>query len=265
MAMLDWLKLPEVKNIKDLDDPSTTRLHGRILRSKRFLRELYTDFYGQFKNAIQQPESKVLVELGSGGGFIKDIIPDVITSEILTGLDVDKVFSATQMPFEKDSVDAFFMFDVLHHINEPRKFFTEAQRCLRNGGRIVMIEPANTPWARFVYANFHHEGFDPKGGWELSGTGPLSQANGAIPWIIFVRDRAVFERDFPRLKVVSLRNHTPMRYLISGGLTLRQLLPGFAYPAVCGLEWLLSPANNLLGMFITVIIEKAGDGKPAAR
>jgi SAM-dependent methyltransferase len=265
MAILDWLKLPETKNIKDLDDPGTTLLHGRILRSKPFLRNLYVDFYMQFKKAVQPPEKKVLVELGSGGGFIKDIIPNVITSEILTGVDVDKVFSATDMPFENESVDAFFMFDVLHHIGESRRFFAEAQRCLKPGGRIVMIEPANTPWARFVYTNFHHEGFDPKGGWLLSKTGPLSQANGAIPWIIFVRDRTTFEREFPRLKVVSLRNHTPMRYLISGGLTLRQLLPGFMYQAVMATEWLLSPANNLLGMFMTVIIEKNSDGKPTAK
>ncbi len=265
MAILDWLKLPEIKNIKDLDDPSTTLLHARILRSKPFLGNLYADFYEQFKNAVQQPESKVLVELGSGGGFIKEVIPNVITSDILSGVDVDKVFSATDMPFEDAGVDAFFMFDVLHHIDEPRKFFAEADRCLRPAGRIVMIEPANTLWARFIFKNFHHEWFDPKGGWELSKTGPLSQANGAIPWMIFVRDRSVFEHEFPRLRVVSLRNHTPMRYLISGGLTLRQLMPGFAYPAVRALEYLLSPANNLLGMFMTVIIEKTDDRKPAVK
>ena len=265
MAILDWLKLPEIKNIKDLDDPGPTLLHGRILRSKPFLRNLYADFYGQFRSAVKQPEKKILVELGSGGGFIKEMIPNVITSDVLIGVDVDKVFSATDMPFDDASVDAFFMFDVLHHINEPKRFFAEADRCLRPGGRIVMIEPANTPWARFVYTNFHHEGFDPKGGWLLSKTGPLSQANGAIPWIIFVRDRAVFEREFPRLRVVSLRNHTPMRYLISGGLTLRQLLPGFAYPVVMAMEFLLSPANNLLGMFMTIIIEKSSDGKPAVK
>ena len=170
MKLIEWLKLPETRNIKDLDDPATT-LHGKILRSKPFLRNLYADFYGQFKNAVEQPENKVLVELGSGGGFIKEIIPNVITSDILKVAGVDKVFSATDMPFEDASVDAFFMFDVLHHIDEPRKFFAEADRCLRPGGRIVMIEPANTPWARFIYTNFHHEGFDPKGGWELDKDG----------------------------------------------------------------------------------------------
>jgi SAM-dependent methyltransferase len=261
MKLTELLKLPETRGIEDLDDPATTLLHGRIIRSKPFLKNIYVDFYGQFKDAVENPDTKVLVELGSGGGFIKDIIPNIVTSDILNGVDVDKVFSATQMPFENTSVDAFFMFDVLHHIGEPKGFFAEAQRCLKSRGRIVMIEPANTPWARFIYTKFHHEGFDPKGGWLLEKAGPLSQANGAIPWIIFVRDRAAFESQFPCLKVVSLRNHTPMRYLISGGLTLRQLLPDFAYPLIKGLEFLLSPANNLLGMFMTIIIEKTGSDK----
>jgi SAM-dependent methyltransferase len=260
MKLIEWLKLPETRNIENLDDPSVTMLHGQILRKKTFLKKVYTDFYKQFRDVINNPEGKVLVELGSGGGFIKEIIPNVITSDILSVAGVDKVFSATDMPFGDSSVDAFFMFDVLHHIGEPRQFFNEAIRCLSPGARVVMIEPANTAWARFIYKNFHHETFDTKAGWGLDKTGPLSQGNGAMPWIIFVRDRETFEREFPRLKILSLCNHTPMRYLFSGGFTLRQIVPGFAYPAIKVIEYLLTPANNCLGMFMTVVLEKQSAG-----
>ena len=263
MKFPNWLKLPETRNIKDLDDPAVTLLHRDILRKKGFLRKLYTDFYRQFGTAVRQPAGKVLVELGSGGGFIKEVIPNVVTSDILRVAGVDKVFSATDMPFEDSSVDAFLMFDVLHHITEPKQFFSEAIRCLKPGGRVIMIEPANTPWARFIYKNFHHEGFDPKGSWGLTKAGPLSWANGALPWIIFVRDRETFEREYPQLKIVSLCNHTPILYLLSGGFTLRQLVPGGLYPVAKAVEYLLSPANNLLGMFMTVVLEKAGQDGPA--
>jgi SAM-dependent methyltransferase len=256
MGFIDWLKLPETKNIKDLDDPSATLLHRKILQKKVFLKKLYEDVYRQFINAVEQPENKVLVELGSGGGFIKEVMPNVITSEILNIPGVDKVFSAMDMPFKDGTVDAFFMFDVLHHIGQPRQFFKESLRCLKPGGRIVMIEPANTSWARFVYRNFHHETFDPKANWGLETTGPLSQGNGAMPWIIFCRDKKIFENEFPNLKIITIKNHTPFLYLISGGFTLRQLFPGFFYPAARALEYLLSPANNLIGMFMTVILEK---------
>lgn len=255
MKLIEWLMLPETKGI-DLDDPATTLLHSKIIRRKPFLKKVYVDFYNQFRKAVPDPEGKVLVEIGSGGGFIKEMIGNVITSDMLELPNVDKVFSAADMPFEKGSVDAFLMFDVLHHMTDPRAFFKEALRCLKDSGKIVMIEPANTLWSRFIYKNFHHEVFYAQAQWELEEIGPVSHGNGAIPWIIFSRDRQVFESEFPSLKIVAIRNHTPLRYLLSGGLTLRQLVPSFTYPVIKAVEYLLSPANNILGMFQTIQLEK---------
>jgi SAM-dependent methyltransferase len=160
MKIIEWLKLPETIGIEDLDDPATTLLHAEIIQKKPFLKKLYIDFYKQFEKSISNSKEKVLVELGSGGGFIKEIISNVITSDVLELPNVDKVFSALDMPFEQASVDAFFMFDVLHHIADPRAFFKEALRCLKVCGKVVMIEPANTLWSRFIYKNFHLEAFD---------------------------------------------------------------------------------------------------------
>lgn len=256
MKILDWLKLPETKNIADLDDPATTLLHAQIVRKKPFLEKTYRDFYSEFKQAFPETKNKTLIELGSGGGFLKEVMPDVITSDVLPLPNVDKVFSALDMPFANTSVDAFFMVDVLHHIPDAEKFFKEANRCLKPGGKIIMIEPANTPFGHLIYSNFHHEKFDPAGPWHLEEQGPLSVANGAIPWIIFHRDRKIFESKFPTLKIVRVRPHTPFRYLISGGLSFRQFLPSFMYPLVKGLEILLTPLNRLLGVFQTIELQK---------
>jgi SAM-dependent methyltransferase len=259
IKIIEWLKLPEIRDIENLDDPGVTLLHAKIIRQKSFLKKLYVDFYREFLKAVPQPRGKTIVELGSGGGFIKDVIANVTTSDILNLPNVDRVFSALDMPFENSSVDAFFMVDVLHHVSDPKAFFKEALRCLKIGGKIVMIEPANTCWSRFIYKNFHHEPFDTQAPWQLAaGGGPLSKANGALPWIIFSRDRRNFEKEFPSLRIVGMKNHTPFRYLLSGGLTLRQLLPAFTYPVVKGIEYVLSPMRDLLGMFQTIELEKVG-------
>jgi SAM-dependent methyltransferase len=258
MKIIEWLKLPETSRVRNLDDPAVTLLHAGIIQKKLFLKKLYVDFYKQFLKAVPEPQKKVLVELGSGGGFIKEVIPNVATSDILELPGVDNIFSVINMPFEATSIDAFFMVDVLHHIIDPKAFFREALRTLKPAGKIVMIEPANTLWARFIYKNFHHERFDTDAKWEMEEAGPLSNGNGAIPWIIFSRDRDVFESEFPSLRVVAIRNHTPLRYLLSGGLTLRQLLPSFSYPIVKAVEYLLSPINDLLGMFQTIELQKVG-------
>ncbi len=256
MKIFKWLRVPETKCIKDLDDPATTLLHAKIIQQKPFLKKIYIDFYKKFEKVVSDPEKQVLVELGSGGGFIKEIIGNVITSDVLELPNVDRIFSVFDMQFDQGSVDAFFMLDVFHHITNPRAFFREALRCLKAGGRIVMIEPANTWWSRFIYKSFHHELFDTQARWELTEIGPLSRGNGALAWIIFSRDRKIFEQEFPSLRIVSMRNHTPLRYLLSGGLTLRQLVPSCTYSIVKAVEFLLSPMNNFLGMFQTIELQK---------
>jgi len=251
-----WLTLPETRDVTSLDDPTVTSLHAQIIQKKPFLRRLYLDFYRQFEKALASVEGKVIVELGSGGGFIKQVIPNAITSDMLDLPTVDKVFAAENMPFEDADVDAFVMFDVFHHIADPRAFLVEAVRCLKVGGKIVMIEPANTPWGRFIYKNFHHENFAPDAEWKLKSSRPLSCANSALAWIVFRRDRKTFESQFPSLKIVSMQCHTPFRYLLSGGFTLRQLAPACAYTFVKTCEKLLSPFNSLLGMFVTIELQK---------
>ena len=257
MKIIRWLKLPETGKVVNLDDLSTALLHAKIIQKKPFLKKLYIDFYNQFKKSVSNNlDTKLLVEIGSGGGFIKDIIPNVITSDIINLPNVDKHFSALEMPFEDNTVDVYFSINVLHHINDVRVFFKELNRCLKIGGKAIMIEPANTLWSRFIYQNFHDEPFDPKEGWGFEKVGSLSSANGAIPWIIFYRDRLQFEEEFPTLKILKLKPHTPFRYLASGGVSMRQLLPSFTYNMVKGIEMILSPLNKYLGMFLTIEIEK---------
>lgn len=267
-TLVGSLRLPEARLIADLDDPRTTILHGRIIRRKPFLFRLYTEFYARLAQGLAGASSVAkVVELGSGGGFIKEVLPGVVTSDILQVPGVDVRFSAEHMPFGDASIDAFLMINVFHHVKDARAFLRELDRSLKPRGRIVMIEPANTAWGRFISTRFHHEDFDPAAGWHIEGDGPLSRANGALPWIVFDRDREKFEREFPGLRLTTFDPHTPLKYLVSGGLTIRQLLPGICYRLVAGVEWLLRPFNGWLGMFYDVALTKRGevDGPLASR
>ncbi len=256
MGLLDRLRLPEVKDIRSLDASSRTELHARIIRSKPFLKQVYLDIYRDLAGRLERGAGERIVELGSGGGCIKEVIPEAVTSDVMAASGVDRVFSATEIPFEDASVGAFVMVDVLHHIKQPREFFRETVRCLRTGGKVVMTEPANTAWSRVVYGTLQHERFELGAGWELDKKEAISESNQALSWIIFHRDREVFEREFPQLQIMAIRLHSPLRYILSGGLGWRALAPGWSYPIVKGLEWLLRPVAGLAAMFETIELKK---------
>ena len=252
--MLSFLR--EKKGV-DLDSRETTLQHRKIILRKSFLRKLYIYWYKLLLEKIPENEIFDILEIGSGGGFIKTLNSKIITSDILDGVDCDMKFSAEELPFKDNSLDVILMIDVLHHLPNCRKFFSEASRTLRQGGRIIMIEPANTIFSSFIYRHFHHENFNPDAKeWSFTTSGPLSGANGALPWIIFKRDYASFKLWFPNLRCESIVFHTPFAYLVSGGLSYKSLLPGWSFGIFIIFEKLISPLNRWIAMFQTITVCK---------
>jgi SAM-dependent methyltransferase len=240
----------------DLDDPQTTELRRQIIASKPFLRAIYVEWYSLLAASLPSGEGDVL-ELGSGAGFCSEFIPGLITSEVFACPGVKMVLDAAQLPFGADSLRAIVMTNVLHHLPDVRAFFGEATRCLRGGGKILMIEPWVSWWSRFVYTRFHHEPFDQDTlEWSFPTAGPLSGANVALPWILFQRDRARLASEFPEFELEAVRTLLPFRYLLSGGVGMRNLMPGFTHTAWAGLESALQPWIAHLGMFAFISFRK---------
>jgi len=240
----------------DLDDPKATLAHRDIILQKPFLKRLYKDWYDVFILKTQPIKTGKHLEIGSGGGFYKDIFKEVITSDILSLPNVDKVFSAEEMPFAENELASIVMLNVFHHIPKPYLFLQEAERTLVKGGKIIMIEPANSALGRFIYKRFHHEPFDEKGSREIQAGNPLSNSNQALPYIYFERDLELFKKEYPQLKINSVKYHSPFMYVISGGVSRSAMLPYFMYGFVKGIEWLLTPLNKQIGLFCTIEVEK---------
>ncbi len=239
-----------------LGDDARTNEHREIILRKKFLKNLYKEWYLMFKSRLEGvPEGK-FIEIGSGGGFIKEYIPQVITSDITQFPWTDETYSALNIPYADNTASAIFMIDTFHHLPDARKFLSEVNRILKPGGKMIMVEPANSRWGSFIYKNFHHEPFDATAGWTIPDSGPLTGANGALPWIVFARDRNLFEQLFPTLKINLIKYHTPLRYLLSGGVSYKGLMPGFSFPLFRLVDNLFSGLNKNLSMFFTIEVEK---------
>jgi SAM-dependent methyltransferase len=240
----------------DLDTPQRTLYHRDIILNKAFLRKLYREWYSIFQVEMKSLPTGKCVELGSGGGFLKEIEPSVITSDVLPLPHTDMTFSALNMPFSDSELSALFLLDTFHHIPDSYQFLAEANRVLKTGGKIIMIEPANSFWSRLIYKNLHHEPFDEKGGWQIPEAGPMSGANGALPWIVFERDANIFNSRFPDLKIEQISYHTPLRYLLSGGVSFKSFFPEFSFGFFTLIDRLLSTLSKSFSMFVTIKIVK---------
>jgi SAM-dependent methyltransferase len=232
-----------------LDSPERTLYHRELILRKKFLRKLYEQWYGEFLLEIENLPNDTMIELGSGGGFLKELVPGMICSDVLELPTNDLTFSALDMPFENNSVGGIFMVDTMHHIPDIEKFLEEVSRVLVKNGKMILIEPANSWWGRLIYKNFHHEPFNPAGDWTIPASGPLSGANGALPWIVFERDNSIFRMKFPNLKIETIQYRNPLLYLVSGGVSFRQLLPDFMFPMMNKIDHILPKLSKQMSMF----------------
>ena len=84
----------------------------------------------------------------------------------------------------------------------------------------------------------------------------MSTANGALPWILFHRDRARFAEQFPELEIDEIRLLMPLRYLLSGGVSMRALVPDWTFGFWSAFEQALEPVLPEMAMFAYITLRR---------
>ncbi len=236
--------------------------HRRAWDANPALRALYTRWYGLVRDALPPRALGRRVELGSGPGFAKGLVPDLELSDVVRAPWHDHELSAESLPFPDGSLGALVLFDVLHHLPSPARFFAEAERVLAPGGRVVLCEPYVSALSYPVYRWLHEEGLDrgvdPFGdAGSAAGPNPFD-GNQAVPTMLFEARRTDFERRFPRLRVVSVRRLAGPAYPASGGFNRGALLPMALWRALDAVESRLPEAAfRALGFRMLVVLERA--------
>jgi SAM-dependent methyltransferase len=229
-----------------------------VWERKPVLRAVYGEHYRLIAEWARPGRT---IEIGAGAGNLKDSMPRVLSSDITPADWLDMLLDAQALPFASGSLANVVGVDVLHHIEYPRRFLTEAARVLEPGGRAVFVEPAITPVSWVAFKLGHPEPVD-------LGVDPLSdglpnpskhpfESNQAIPTLLAGRHRSRLERELPQLRVVHSERSSMFAYPLSGGYRPWCLLPARFVEPVLRLESRLAPAlSPLMGFRLLLVIEK---------
>jgi SAM-dependent methyltransferase len=221
------------------------------LRRKGLLRRIHREWHEAIAANLPDAPGEVL-EIGSGSGFLRETLPEVATSDVRPLPWVEETFDAAAIPRRDASLAAIVAINAVHHLPDPRAFLVEAERVVRIGGRLLMLEPWPSRWSRWIYRRLHHEPFDERGPATLRPGDPMGEANGALPWIVLERDPS------PRFRAawrpILARQTMPLCYLLSGGLSMRPLAPGWAMPAIRRFE--RASGLERQGLFRLLVFER---------
>jgi SAM-dependent methyltransferase len=235
------------------------RLHEHWNR-KPALQKVYSKFYRLIASHLtNQPDSKV-VELGSGIGNLKEIIPQCITTDMFPTPWSELVENAYELSFQDETLSDLILVDVFHHLQYPGTALTEFHRVLKKGGQVLIFEPCISVAGLIVFGLLHPEGlkFNHSIQWTVPPNQMLespeyytSQGNATRIFLgSSYRKRLELWRE---IKVTRL---SASSYVASGGYTKPQMLPDKLLPLLGTTERLFDLLPWLFATRMLVILVK---------
>lgn len=227
---------------------------------KPLLQKLYGDFYRLIaQNLSNLPDGKI-VELGSGLGNIREVIPNCLRTDLFPNPWIDQVENAYKLSFADESVSDLILTDVFHHLRYPGTALQELARVLRKGGRVAMLEPCMSGLGLLVYGALHDEPiavtkeieWDAPEDWSPEKIDYYAAQGNATRIFVGSKFRSKLG-DWQKFRTVRL---SAIAYAGSGGFSKPQLYPTSMLPSIKKLEKILDLFPALFATRLLVILEK---------
>jgi SAM-dependent methyltransferase len=231
-----------------------------IFRKKKLLQLIYYDYFRQIKKNLYLKSNYPSLEIGSSG-FIKDIIPKCITSNLVKNdFMIDRVENVYKLGERKEKFSNIIMVDIFHHLEFPMVAIKNLHKILCQNGRVILVEPAMGLIPRLIYKFFHHEpnGFNLKIDTkeELDEIQNESQyfAAQALSWRVFVKNEINYNKFFD----IKMINHfSDFAYLGSGGFSYKGMYPEKLYPIIKKLDNILTKLSKyIFSSRMIIVLEK---------
>lgn len=225
------------------------------------LQEIYRGFYRLIAAQLDRTIEGKIVELGSGIGNVKMMIPDAICSDLFPNPWIDQVENAYQLSFPDKSVLNLILFDVFHHLEYPGTALAEFNRVLQPSGRVIIFEPYISLTGLLVYGMFHHEpvalnkkinwiapeNFDP---WK----GNYFAAQGNATRVFFSRK---YSGNLKGFDMVYRKRIPAVSYIASGGYSKPQVMPDRMFGILDRMETVLQLLPCLFATRALIVLSKS--------
>jgi SAM-dependent methyltransferase len=227
---------------------------------RSLLRRLYRGWYQELAQRLAGVPG-ANVELGSGIGKLREVVPAIVTTDVEPTQWSDQVVDAATLPWDDGSLANLVLVDVFHHLPRPAAFLDEATRTLASGGRVVILDPYCSPLSTVAYTRFHHERTDlsapPFAEDERIAAAPL-ESNQARATLAFFRAGDEYAARWPSLPIVERRRLAVLAYPLSGGFTKRSLVPSALTSALVAVDRALEPLLAPLAAFRCLVVLERG-------
>ena len=228
---------------------------------KPVLREIYHDFYRLIAAQIDPALPGPVVELGSGMGRIKDVIPQCVTTDLFPNPWLDRQENCYALSYPDGSVSHLVLFDVWHHLRYPGTALREFHRVLAPGGRLILFEPAASWVGRLVYHFFHHEpvAVHEPITWQAPAGFSAAEADyfaaqGSATRIFWWGEG---QGRLAGWEVREVRPVISFAYFASGGFSGPQLGGRFLHYMMRSLDFLVAPFPRLFAARLLIVLERS--------
>jgi SAM-dependent methyltransferase len=244
-------------------------LNQAYWQKKPLLRVIYREFHRLIAAQLSGLDDPFVVELGSGIGNIKEVIPHCLRTDLFPNPWLDQVENAYRLSFADESVSDLILFDVFHHLRYPGTALREFARVLKPNGRVLVFDPCISALGALVFGPLHHEPiayrdaivWDAPAGWDAAQTDYYA-AQGNATRVFFGREGSGLPNGW---KIVHRQRFSAIAYIASGGYSKPQLYPDGFYPLLRGLEKGFDLAPTLFATRLLVVLEKSSHAKTQSR
>jgi SAM-dependent methyltransferase len=227
--------------------------------AKPVLREVYREFHQIIAENLCDMEGET-IELGSGIGNIKEVIPHCVRTDLFPNPWIDRQENAYALSMADNSGANLILFDVFHHLEYPINAMQEFHRVLKVGGRLLVFDHAMsiTGWifSRFV----HHEraGFFKPCHFQIADSETIQNAgynaDHANACRIFEKKVEVLLTD--QWKLVRVVKLPALKWIVSGGYRGPSFVCNFLKTPLEMLNSLISRFPNFFALRCLVVVDK---------